>query len=551
MIPKTLTKYIQEKLQKGEAKDVIQKKLEENGWKPETITEAFEEIKSKVIDSPSEAPKSSPEKESQGRSKKGLILSIIGVLFLGGIVFGYFYWYVGPISFQKMILNISNIKSVEYIGNIKIETQGAFQDDTNPITGTISGAFDNREENPKMRSNITISADMIQELGLSDRKIKLETRTIDKKIYFNLKGLLSGFPPEMMDLIPVDQGMEWIEISQEYLESLGEEYASMDSGIEQVLEEREAFIEEIKIQMLRSLESTDMGQDMMKGMSVQKYEFNVNKKEFIESMIQSPYVQEMIPEMPTEAEIQEIRETFPDIQGIVWIGKGNYPYKIEMNISLGDGEMSLFGEMLLKNFNQEVEILPPENAFDIVPLLQMFMNVDADTERRLNQSENSRRSTDVATILESTLKYQVDNFGEHIETIHGSKEESQDPYYTGIQNSDMHYYMIGTCADSEHQSDPNITDCTAAMEKGLVVADADNGTGNDGAGTNAPDRYCLDLSPLVNAGYMAIVPTDPQNGTNTATGYYFVQKENGSLLVGACEPETEGGVVVPDISVMR
>jgi hypothetical protein len=159
--------------------------------------------------------------------------------------------------------------------------------------------------------------------------------------------------------------------------------------------------------------------------------------------------------------------------------------------------------------------------------------------------------------LKSIIKYQVDNQGDHIWTLGGGNDGAGGDNYAYIPLDDTSYYMIGTCDDAGAPATCTQADADTALTTGLSDAQTAAMQTAQSTPATAIDEatvYCVDLNPVVSAGYMATVPQDPTVGTAAVTGYYLVRKANGSLLLGSCEPEGEGAGgqgSVPEISVMR
>jgi len=60
---------------------------------------------------------------------------------------------------------------------------------------------------------------------------------------------------------------------------------------------------------------------------------------------------------------------------------------------------------------------------------------------------------------------------------------------------------------------------------------------------------CIDLSGLVDDGYLGQMPVSPNGGAggawdNTHSGYYMIKNGNGSVTVGACEAEGDDPIIV-------
>lgn len=130
----------------------------------------------------------------------------------------------------------------------------------------------------------------------------------------------------------------------------------------------------------------------------------------------------------------------------------------------------------------------------IIAILAAIIFVALDPARRFGESRDSRRWSEVVTILNAVLKHQVDQGGVLLNTV------------SNMTTGD--YYMIGTASSG----------C------------------NTGCDTVVTQNDCVDISGLVDA-YISDVPEDPLNGTGVKTYYYISKTANSRIIVGACNPE--------------
>lgn len=147
----------------------------------------------------------------------------------------------------------------------------------------------------------------------------------------------------------------------------------------------------------------------------------------------------------------------------------------------------------------------------ILAILAAGIFVAIDPARRINEANNARRSTDVASILDALVKYQADNNGTHYSTVAALTAGNA--------------YVIGTAASGCD------TTCTA----------------------QTTEAACVDLSAFPQ-NYLGAIPADPKTGTAANTDYYISRGTLGTLTVGVCDPEGEGpggGAPVPTIEVVR
>ncbi|MFH1012478.1 MAG: prepilin-type N-terminal cleavage/methylation domain-containing protein [Candidatus Peregrinibacteria bacterium] len=133
----------------------------------------------------------------------------------------------------------------------------------------------------------------------------------------------------------------------------------------------------------------------------------------------------------------------------------------------------------------------------IIAILAAAIFVAIDPARRLNEARNARRNSDITTILDAVVKYQVDNEGTHYSTV------------AALTNAK--FYTIGTCADG----------------------------GNAGCTAKVTEAACVYLSGI-GSDYLGAIPRDPKSGTAAKTDYYLMKAATGAITIGACDPEGEG-----------
>lgn len=134
----------------------------------------------------------------------------------------------------------------------------------------------------------------------------------------------------------------------------------------------------------------------------------------------------------------------------------------------------------------------------VIFVLAATIFVAIDPNRRLHETRNARRWSDVTAILNAIEEYQSDNEG-----IHYSKIDDLD---------NGSFYRIGT--------------------ETAAVCD------NDCVG-ETPEPECVDLSGM-GTNYMPIVPIDPNIGTQADTAYMLMKEDVGLISIYACNPEGEG-----------
>ena len=138
----------------------------------------------------------------------------------------------------------------------------------------------------------------------------------------------------------------------------------------------------------------------------------------------------------------------------------------------------------------------------IIAILAGVLFVTLDPLTRFQDARDSTRWSDVTAILDAIKIDQVDNGGS---------------YVTEVTNltSDL-YYTIGTCSTG----------------------------GNTGCTAQTTQAACADLTTLATDGYLASVPVDPSTGTDALTDYYIQRAANGTVTIGACDPENATAISV-------
>lgn len=137
----------------------------------------------------------------------------------------------------------------------------------------------------------------------------------------------------------------------------------------------------------------------------------------------------------------------------------------------------------------------------IISILAAIIYVAVDPATRFGDARNARRRSEVVSILNAVLKFQVDNDG---------------TLPTGIDAVTASSQVLGTAGSGCN------TTCTATT---TVAA-------------------CLDMSTDLVDEYLAAIPIDPSTGTAANTDYYLNRTTSGRILVGACDPENGATISV-------
>lgn len=131
----------------------------------------------------------------------------------------------------------------------------------------------------------------------------------------------------------------------------------------------------------------------------------------------------------------------------------------------------------------------------IIAILAVVVFVSLNPAKRLADSRDSRRTTDVDSILSAVHSYIVDNKG---------------ALPTGLTTGMAAQLQLGTAGGAAIST--TTTPCTVAANAKVDLT-----------------------TPL--AKYLKTIPTDPSNGTSAATGYAIQVDANNIVTVSACNSE--------------
>ncbi|MCK5510130.1 type II secretion system protein [Candidatus Parcubacteria bacterium] len=149
----------------------------------------------------------------------------------------------------------------------------------------------------------------------------------------------------------------------------------------------------------------------------------------------------------------------------------------------------------------------------VLAVLAGVLFVALDPASRLQDSRNAKRWTDVNAVLSAIKLDQVDNGGSYLASIAAMSDDT--------------YYRIGEAT-----------------------------TGCDDICLNpsrSPQAACIDLLNLIDEGYLADVPIDPNASgkSSNETGYYIYKYSSGQISVGSCHEELGSNSSVQPIEASR
>lgn len=149
----------------------------------------------------------------------------------------------------------------------------------------------------------------------------------------------------------------------------------------------------------------------------------------------------------------------------------------------------------------------------IIAILASVVFVALNPLKRFQDSRDSARWSDVATLATAAKVDQVDNGGTYFYGINRDVTEA-------LTVDDVEY-MISNSTTT--------TDCAVNCS---IIADA-----ND----------CVNWSGLVSEGYLGKLPIAPSSlytWDEDHTGYYMIKHDNDSVTIGACEAESASSITV-------
>ena len=147
----------------------------------------------------------------------------------------------------------------------------------------------------------------------------------------------------------------------------------------------------------------------------------------------------------------------------------------------------------------------------IIAILAAVVFVALDPLRRFQDSRDSSRWQDVAAVVSAIKVDQVDNGGDYLSDIDSLSYGSVYMIVDGNTTSG--------CDDQNAYCDENVSG----------------------------DSYCVDLSGLVDQGYLSDVPVSPDgDGTWTSdiSGYTLTASSTGQVTVRACESENSTDIYI-------
>jgi len=320
------------------------------------------------------------------KKRTGLIISsVLAVILVGGIVCGYFFWYQSPeMIFKRMLQKMSEVKSLEYTGQIEIESTLSSKDllssalmgdgiilnpeedssteEMSKFSVNFSGASDIQKlSNPKALFNLALSVDDIP------GTFGLELRFIEKTLYFNLNNIpYLGFDLSFLT-------SQWVMVDMQETKETGEPelYPEKKKEIEKVVARSKVVVITEKLPV-----------EKINGTDTYHYKFIIDKQELI--MMIADITEILEKTTLTEEERNELAESMKSmesVEGGLWIGKKDLLlYKLNLNSVVAETEDvaysgNIFMSVQFKNYNKPVQVEIPSGAKPLKEFLGMLFSM--------------------------------------------------------------------------------------------------------------------------------------------------------------------------------
>ncbi len=515
MITPDLLNYLRQELRKGKSPDTVKQEMVANGWQGADVDEGLASIQN-------EAPVVTTSGYQPSKAPMAIIGIILLVLLGAGGVLAYFFIYDTPERMmQTMATNLEKVKTYEFKGSAQIDvtsSNDAFSDKgteehLNPLQGiqeafaatsvfNMQVQFDGRadeddESNPKAETNFTVD---YKGSDGSSMQAKVDTRTVDKVIYFNARkmpdtGGLMDFSMFENKWIKMDMAMSGLS-SSPLLGGIG--VATDSSQLKKVKEHKEK-LEQAYLRHRFMIFDRAVTSETVNGVDTKHYKYKIDSELLKGFLIEAvPIVSE---QKISNKEAEEQFKSFNILKnatGDIWVGKKDVlPYKFSFQTELRDdadktssGKLSF--TMELNNFNKSFQITAPEGAKTFEELGQEVMESyygSSGSGSILARSRDSQRLSDITTIrkaIDATMAMDANK-------------------------------KLPVCRKSSDQ-----TKCSSA-----------------GAETNTAKRSAKNgWIPFDMSEFLATLPVDPMNGqkmVNAAgdevTAYYFYRSDGSTYKI--------------------
>lgn len=456
MINQQLLDYVrQQTSQAGISRDEVQKTLLAAGWQALDVDEAFKSLgvsrpagQPLVVTKPpvsAGAPSQSATATATAAASPLIkkfkldkkILSIVvavvvGLSLVGGGVFAYFSYFQSPERImQKMVEKITEVKSLEYAGDVNLEfnldTTGLLGDqvsrsatNTDNLTGATSSALSKKTgtisfdfsgssdwQNPAEFKGLLLLNLKAEIPMFGEPSVGLEVRSVNKDFYAKL----SKAPIIMLfDLSSLEN--QWIKIDGKNITE-AETYLNHKLSPAQISQIKEAFVADKVFKVVATLPS-----EKIDGVSTYHYKYTINKEGLRKYILDVDKIVATSPEF-TGKKLEDFNKEMDNLvapEGEIWVGKKDYlPYKITSNIVINETEKSkVSGNISImlsaKNYNKPVQVDVPSPVKTTNEIMAGFMRgfgaegpmltemASSSLEEEMARARDARRISDVKQI---------------------------------------------------------------------------------------------------------------------------------------------------------
>ncbi|MBI5420760.1 MAG: hypothetical protein HZA35_00370 [Parcubacteria group bacterium] len=406
MIHQELVTYIKAQLEQGVAQEAIKNTLVSSGWQVADVDEALKSFvvspassptASSSISSPvsTQAEKTLPESATSFEERSGsaprfskkliVLISVIGVLLVGGGVFAYTYFSQTPEQIvQGMVKTMLAVKTDSFSGDIKVtvNTQdfsgflppsggdsASIKSGEGSITMKFGGSMDSSElSNPKLLGTFTLGTDI---LPLSGSLLGFDVRVIDKALYFKLNNLgipgTQSFDSFKNQWIKFDSAATLAQLQQS---GYGDQSMGLQAGLSLSKEKTDA-IKMILAKAMFIKVGQHLTDEKIEGIASYHYAFTMDKNGVKNTL------KELSPAINgteiTEADLQGIDAFLEgiDVRGELWIGKSDHALHQIQAIVTSNSKIKVTATLreVIKNINEPVTINIPPDAKNFEELL--------------------------------------------------------------------------------------------------------------------------------------------------------------------------------------
>lgn len=364
MITSELLDYIRSALAVGQDPESIKNELRATGWIDDDINAAFDTVITVTH-------ASAPSVRRWHMGKREILMGLVGVLLLGGVASGAYYFY--PVSPEKILMQAgqnfeNNVRSFDFAGKFEIEVTNSpelfsfVEKYGGRIAGandfkfdlTFNGTADQQDANhPKSR--------VYMEVDVSPFEIGMELRTIDKDAYLKLSKLqdFGGLPLSQFS-------NQWVKFNYDDAKKLG-----LNQELPGYTAEQQRLLDELDFtKTISGFEKIE--DDVIDGEKMHHFAYEVNSAALNEYLKEEAWI--------TNQNYEDFTEVLEFRGGEIWVGKKDkLPRKINGSIVLkpkaNQPSGSVNWELSIEHFNNTAPIIAPPKFKSIEEIVSQVMQM--------------------------------------------------------------------------------------------------------------------------------------------------------------------------------